>query len=166
MRNRGCVLQLLLGVLLLCCGGTAVALLVVRIFFGGVLQEPTTVEVMVDAPDQVVLNEPFTVTLQLTNIFTTDQTLHSLDFEEGYLENVRLTGSQPAFQAEKPLPLSNFASYSYDLVLPVDIINRPTTIELTFVGVAVGEFSGLMDVCLDDGTFCVAVPLATAVVEK
>src|SRR5690606_5492108 len=102
----------------------------------------------------------------LTNIVTSSQTLHSLDFEESYLEHVELLSTLPAFQAVQPLPLSEFASYKFDLELPVDIIHRPTTVELTLVGRSVGEFSGVLDVCLGDGTFCKALRLETAVVER
>ncbi len=137
-----------------------------RIFVGNVLKEPTTVEVVVDAPEQVILHEPFVVTLQLTNIITATQTVHSLDFSREYLRSVRLSSSAPAYRAVHPLPFTQFTSYTYDLTLPVDIINRPTVIELSFVGQTVGEFSGVMDICLEDGTLCLAVPLQTAVVAE
>ena len=158
-------MKLLWGLLAFCVGGTAVALILIRIFWGGVLQEPTSVEVQIEAPAQVVVNESFAITLQLTNIMTTSQTLHSLDFDERYLENVSLSHTTPPYHRMQSVPLTNFTSYLYELELPVDIINRPTVIELTFISETVGEFSGLLDVCLEDGTFCVAVPLETAVVE-
>lgn len=166
MEKRNRIIKLLVALMALCAGGTAVILLVIRIFFGGVLKEPASVEIEVAIPNQVVLNEPFAVTLQLTNIITASQTLHSLDFEEPLLEQIKLTSASPSYQSVQSLPLSKFASYEFNLELPADIINRPTVVELTFVGQTVGEFSGLMDVCLGDGTFCKAVLLETAVVEK
>ncbi|MEZ4594070.1 MAG: hypothetical protein R3D55_23455 [Chloroflexota bacterium] len=165
MKNRKRIVVLILGLMALCGGGTAVILLLIRIFFGGILQEPTAVEIQVDAPSQVVVNEPFVVTLQLTNIITASQTLHSIDLDEDYLAHVRLHSAAPAYQTSQPIPLTNFTSYAFDLTLPADVINRPTVVELTFVGQTVGEFSGVMDVCLEGGTLCQAVMLETAVIE-
>ena len=166
MKTRNKVLKLSVGLLALCLGGTAVILFVARLFIGGALKEPTTVGIQVEAPKQVLVNEPFVVTLQLTNLTTDSQTLHSLDLEESFLEHMSLIGSAPHYHEVQSLPLTGFASYTYALELPADIINRPTVIELTFVGQAVGEFSGVIDVCLDDGTFCKAVLLEKAVTER
>jgi hypothetical protein len=149
-------------IIVVCLAGTAVALVVGRLFFGTVLNEPTTVEMQLSAPKQVTLNEPFAVTLQLTNLFTTSQTLHSIDLDNGYLENIRLDDSNPEFGDVRPLPFTGFASYSYGWLLPA---GRTTEIELLFIPEKAGQISGLMDVCLDDGTFCQALPLETKVVE-
>jgi len=149
-------------IIVICLAGTAVAIVVGRLFFGTVLNEPTTVEMQLDAPEQVALNEPFVVTLQLTNIFTASQTLHSIDLETDYLENITLESSTPSYQDVSPLPFTRFASYGFDWLLPA---RRTTEIELLFVPEKAGIFSGLMDVCLDDGTLCQALPLETEVVE-
>ncbi|WP_420641164.1 hypothetical protein [Candidatus Leptofilum sp.] len=156
-------MKLLLLLLMLCLGGTAVILLTARIFWGGVLQEPTSVDVQLDAPAQVVLGEPFEVTLHLTNLITASQTLHSIDIATGYLDNVPLNRSEPAYTELKTLPLSRFTMVTFEQEIPVD---GSTTVTLQFVGEAVGTFEGILDVCLQDGTLCLAVPLETAVVER
>lgn len=160
--DRTRVIRLVGLIILVCLAGTAVALVVGRLFFGTALNEPTTVEMQLNAPEQVTLNEPFAVTLQLTNLFTTSQTLHSIDLNADYLENIRLDSSSPEFGDVRPLPLTGFASYSFDWLLPP---RRTSTVELTFVPAKVGQFSGLIDVCLDDGTLCQALPLEIEVVE-
>lgn len=149
-------------ILVVCLVGTAVTLIISRLLFGTVTNEPTTVEMEMDAPEQVTLNEPFVVTLLLTNVFTGSQTLHSIDLDNDYLENVRLDSSNPTFGEVRPLPLTGFASYSFDWLLPA---RRTSTVELMFVPERVGQFSGLVDVCLDDGTLCQALSLETEVVE-
>ncbi len=146
----------------ICLVGTAVALVVGRLFFGTVLNEPTTVEMEINAPEQVALNEPFVVTLQLTNVFTGSQTLHSIDLDNDYLENIRLDSSNPEFGEIRALPLTGFASYSFNWLLPA---RRTTEIELLFLPEKAGQISGLMDVCLEDGTLCQAIPLDVEVVE-
>lgn len=166
MLNRGRIIKLAAAILSTCLMGTAVLILFVRIQVGGVLKEPVSVDVQIEAPEQVIVNEPFAVTLQLTNLFTATQTLHSIDFDSDYLENVRLSSAAPAYQAVRPLPFTNYTSYEFNHELPVNEFRRPTVIELIFVGETVGEFSGLMDICLADGTFCLALPLETAVVEE
>lgn len=149
-------------IVVVCLVGTAVAVVVGRLLFGTVLNEPTTVEMVLDAPQQVALREPFAVTLQLTNIFTASQTLHSIDLDTDYLENIRLDSSAPDFGEIRPLPFTHFASYSFNWLLPA---RRTTEIELRFVPEKVGQFSGLMDVCLEDGTLCQTLSLETEVVE-
>lgn len=160
--DRKRVVRLVGLIIVVCLAGTAVALVVGRLFFGTVLNEPKTVEMQLNAPEQVTLNEPFVVTLRLTNVFTDSQTLHSIDLDNDYLENIRLDNSNPEFGDIRPLPLTGFASYSFDWLLPA---RRTTEIELRFVPEKAGQFSGLVDVCLDDGTLCQALPLETEVVE-
>ena len=160
--DRKRVVRLIGLIVVVCVAGTAVAIIISRLFFGTVLNEPAIVEMQLDAPKQVTRNEPFAVTLQLRNIFTASQTLHSIDLDTDYLENIRLESTNPDFSDVRPLPLTRFASYSFDWLLPA---GRTTKIELLFVPEEVGQFSGLIDVCLDDGTLCQALSLETEVVE-
>jgi hypothetical protein len=162
MMERERVVKLVGVIGVVCLAGTAVALIIGRLFFGTVLNEPTTISVQLDAPQQVALNEPFAVTLHLTNLITTSQTLHSIDLDTNYLENVSLNSSSPSYKAVRSLPLTHFASYSFDWLLPA---GRTTVVELMFVPEKAGQFSGLMDVCLEDGTLCQALSLETEVVE-
>lgn len=148
--------------MVVCSVGTAVTIIISRLMFGTVLNKPTTLEVQLDAPQQVALNEPFAVTLQLTNIFTASQILHSIDLDTHYLENVSLNSSNPGYKDVQRLPLTHFVSYSFEWLLPA---GRTTIVELMFVPEKVGQFSGLVDICLDDGTLCQAVSLETEVVE-
>ncbi len=160
--DRKRVVRLVGLIVVVCLVGTAVTLIISRLIFGTVTNEPITVEMEIDAPEQVALNEPFVVAVQLTNVFTGSQTLHSIDLEGEYLENIRLDSSNPAFGEIRPLPFTGFASYSFDQQLPP---RRTSTIELTFVPERAGQFSGLVDVCLDDGTLCQALPLEVEVLE-
>lgn len=162
MIDKNRVVKLVAAVLLLCSLGTAVLLLLVRIFIGTTLNEPTTVEVQIDAPEQIPLNEPFAVTIQLTNLITANQTLHSIDLQRSYLENIRLNNSTPTYKTVRSLPLTNFASYRFEKEIPAE---QTMIIELHFVGQTIGQFSGLIDICLADGTLCLARPLETKVVE-
>ncbi|MBK8903824.1 MAG: hypothetical protein IPM53_21765 [Anaerolineaceae bacterium] len=160
--ERGRVLKLVGVVVAVCVLGTAVVLVISRLMWGTVLNEPTTIEVQIDAPEQVTLNEPFAVIIQVTSLITSSQVLHSIDLDTNYLDHVRLSGSAPAYQAVQSLPLTDFASYRFETELPA---LRSQAIELMFVGETVGEFSGVVDVCLEDGTLCVAQRLETEVVE-
>ena len=160
--SRTVTMRLVGALLLVCLVGTAVTLLGMRILFGTTLNEPTSIEVQIDAPAQVILNEPFAVTIQVTSLITTSQTLHSIDLDTDYLKNVRLSGSAPAYQAVQSVPLTRFDSYHFEAILPP---SRTTAIELQFVGQQAGQFSGLIDICLDDGNLCLALPLETTIVE-
>ena len=160
--DRAALTRVIAGVLLLCTVGTAVVLIGMRIIFGTTVNEPTSIEVKVDGPAEVALNEPFAVTIRVSNLLTTSQTLHSFDLDTTYLENVQLNGSTPAYQSVHSLPLTRFDSYRYFETLPP---NTTTAVELQFVGQKAGRFSGLIDICLDDGNLCMVRPLETTIVE-
>jgi hypothetical protein len=162
MLNRSRAVKVVVGVVGICSLGTAVILLLIRIFIGTTLNEPTSIAVQIDAPEQIPLDEPFVVTIQLTGLSTASQTLHSIDIETSYLENISLNGSTPTYKAVRSLPLTNFASYQFEEEIPA---GKTVAIELNFVGKTVGQISGLIDICLADGTFCLARPLETRVVE-
>ncbi len=162
MIDRRRIVKLAVGIVLACSLGTAVILLIIRIFFGTTLNTPTSVAIQVDAPEQIPLNEPFAVTIQLTNLITTSQMLHSIDVENSYLENISLNSSTPAYKTMRSLPLTKFASYTFEEEIPA---NQTVVIELNFVGQTVGQFSGLIDICMADGTLCLAHSLETTVVE-
>jgi len=161
--DRGRVVKLVAGIMLVCLLGTAVLLLVMRIFIGTTLNEPTTVEVQIDVPEKISVNDPFAVTIQLTNLITASQILHSIDVESSYLENISLNSSTPTYKAIRSLPLTNFASYRFEEEIPA---GQTMVIELNFVGQTTGQFSGLIDICLADGTLCLARSLETVVVEE
>jgi hypothetical protein len=148
---------------MLCLAGTAVLLAISRIFIGSVLKEPATLDVQLEAPAQVRLNEPFAMTLSLTNLITASQTLHSIDLDNGFVKNVRLQNSVPSFTDRQVLPLAQFTTFVFSQEIPAE---HQIVVTLQFVGERVGKFTGVMDICLADGTLCLAVPLETAVVEK
>jgi len=160
--ERGRVLKLVGGITAVCLVGTVLVLSISRLLWGTALNEPTTIEVQIDAPEQVTRNEPFAVTIQVTSLITSSQVLHSIDLDTNYLDHVRLSSSAPAYQAVQSLPLTHFASYRFETEL---LAMNSQAIELMFVGETVGEFSGVVDVCLEDGTLCLAQRLETEVVE-
>ena len=160
--NRSKIIRLAGLIIVICLVGTAVTIIISRLFFGTVLNKPITVEMQLDAPLQVALNEPFAVTLQITNLITASQTLHSIDLDTDYLESVSLASSSPNYKAVRSLPLTHFASYSFEAEIPVA---ETTVIELMFVPEKAGQFTGLVDVCLEDGTLCQALSLETEVIE-
>lgn len=165
--DRARILRLVTTILVVCLMGTAVIVLIARILVGSVLKEPVTVEVQVRAPERVVVNEPFAVTLQLNNLVTATQMLHSIDIEDDYLEGIRLERSTPVYSAVHALPLTNFTSFEFGQEIPVNTNGiQVTVIDLLFVAEEAGTFSGIIDVCLGDGTLCLAQPLETAVTEN
>ena len=167
MVDRARIFKLVAVTLVICMVGTAVIVLLARILVGSVLKEPDTVEVQVRAPEQVVVNEPFAVTLQINNLITVTQTLHSIDIEDDYLEGIRLEQSTPAYSAMNALPLTNFTSLAFGQEIPVNTNGiQVAVIELQFVAEEIGTFAGIMDVCLADGTLCLSLPLETAVTEN
>lgn len=160
--ERGRILRLVGVITAVCVLGTAVTLVISRLMWGTALNEPTTIAVQLDAPEQVTVNEPFAVTIRVTSLITSSQVLHSIDLDTNYLDHVRLSGSAPAYQAVQSLPLTHFASYRFETELPA---MNSRAIELMFVGETVGEFSGVVDICLEDGTLCLAQRLETEVKE-
>ena len=156
------IIKLVLGIGVACLGGTAVFLLIARILAGTALNEPTTIAVQIEAPAQVTRNEPFAVSIQVSSLVTVNQTLHSIDLDRNYLNHVPLNGSAPAYRAVRTLPLTRFTSYQFAVPLPAQ---QTTVVELQFVGETVGQFVGVVDICLEDGTLCLAQRLETEVVE-
>lgn len=159
--ERSRTVKLGAGILVICLAGTAVLLIIARLFFGTTLNEPITIDVQVDAPERVQLNEPFAINIQVMSLVTTSQIIHSIDLNSSYLNSVNLSSSNPAYKAVADIPLTDFTSYRFEETL---FAETTVPIELVFVGQEVGEFSGLMDICLDDGTLCLAFPLETEVV--
>lgn len=160
--ERGRILRLVGVITGVCVLGTAVVLVISRLMWGTALNEPTTIAVQLDAPEQVTVNEPFAVTIRVTSLITSSQVLHSIDLDTHYLDHVRLSGSAPAYQAVQSLPLTHFGSYRFETEIPA---MNSRAIELMFVGETVGEFSGVVDICLEDGTLCLAQQLQTKIVE-
>lgn len=160
--ERGRILRLVGVITAVCLVGTVLVLIISRLMWGTALNEPTTIAVQLDAPEQVTVNEPFAVTIRVTSLITSSQVLHSIDLDTNYLDHVRLSGSAPAYQAVQSLPLTHFASYRFETELPA---MNSRAIELMFVGETVGEFSGVVDICLEDGTLCLAQRLETEVKE-
>ncbi len=162
MLDRNRAVKVVAGIMGICLLGTAVFLLGMRIHFGTVLNEPTTIVVQIDAPSQTSMNEPFVVIANLTNISSDRQILHSIDVETSYLENIGLSGSTPTYKTMRSLPLANFTSYQFEEEIPA---GQTVAIELNFVGQTIGQFSGLIDICLADGTLCLARTLEAQVIE-
>jgi hypothetical protein len=148
--------------LLLLVSSCALTVAVGRLFFTlNIDAEPNTVSIDVTAPETAVApGEPFTVRVRIRNFLEEEQTLHSIDISDTYLQALSLQGSHPAFDRETNIPLVDFQSLLYEQpIQPGGTLN----VELTFVAAGAGEVSGELDVCINAGGTCKLFPLTTSI---
>jgi hypothetical protein len=148
--------------LILLLGGCALTVALGRLLFTlNIDAEPNTVEINVAAPETAVApGEPFTVRVSIRNFLEEEQTLHSIDISDAYLQAIPLQSSRPAFDRETTIPLVDFQSFFFDQPLrPGGTLN----VELDFVAAGAGEVNGELDVCINAGGSCKLFPLTTLV---
>ena len=148
--------------LILLLGGCALTVALGRLLFTlNIDAEPNTVNISVAAPETAVAaGDPFTVRVRIQNFLEEEQTLHSIDISNAYLQALPLQSSRPAFDREMGIPLVNFQSFLFSRPI------RPgstLTVELNFIAAGAGEVSGELDVCVNAGGSCKLFPLTTVI---
>ena len=127
--------------------------------FGGLvwlgLQSPDNVNVSVDSPISANVGEDIEIRITVTSTSSESLELSSIDFSMNFLSGFTITDVNPPYsdigQYNVPGGGETFQTYYfYRNIAPGD------TIVLTFSGKAVlqGDFSGIIDVCIDSDFNC------------
>lgn len=157
MMNRRNILIVIGALLALCVCVVAVSALFI---VTRAIEEPGQVEITVSAPASVPPNEPFLVTVSVQNLAPSIQMLHSIDIQTNYLDGFSVESAKPAYLDTFPLPVVGYHSFTFERDIPA---NSTLETEFVLVGEAEGTFSGEFDVCINDGSTCLGVPVETAV---
>ena len=135
---------------------------VVVIILAGSVEEPANVDISINAPAAVPLNEPFAVDVTIRNTAPSSQVLDSIDITDRYLAGIEVQQAEPAFSDSFAVPVVNYQSYTFQEEI---LSNSTMVVTFVMVGTTAGTYSGEFDVCINDGSSCLAVPVETAVGE-
>lgn len=155
--DRKLIILLVVGGIGICLCG---AILAVALGLFAITNEPSSVEVSVDAPANVPLNERFEIIITIENITDEEQTLDSIDIEDSYLEGLSVELSEPPFSSTEPIPLVAYQTYTMQHRIPAG-----STVEVRFlmVGEMEGKYGGDIDVCINLATNCLTRTIVTEV---
>jgi len=123
-------------------------------------EEPSDIRMAISAPESVPRGEPFAVEVQITNVYTGEQILDSIDISTGYLENITVTGITPPAVEEFDVPFVKFHSYTF--AEPLSMLES-ITIVFEMVGEEEGVFNGDLDVCINKAGSCQTFELSTII---
>ena len=146
---------------------TAIGLLCFCTVFGGGLffllsssTTPTDVQVTVDAPISVPLNEPYLVSINVQNLTAVSQILDSIDIQNSYLAEIRVEGVDPTYSDSFEIPWVGYQSYTFESTIPA---NRSIQVDFIMVGLTEGEYSGDVDICINNGSNCITKVVTTEI---
>ncbi len=128
------------------------------------LKEPEGVDIQVIAPDEVALNQDFTLVVRVRNTGTEPQTVRRIDFTNMYLDGFEITRSVPIYSYRHKM---NVAGIGVEVFEFQELVLEGETLEITFEGKAVkpGRYSGDMEVCISSDFICEKLVPRTTVSE-
>lgn len=120
--------------------------------------EPENIEVSIEAPITVDVDQEFDLVVTVKNTSASTQTLVDLDIGEDYLEGVAVRRMDPAFSDA----LGGFGTmtYSMDLALPP---GQEVTITIAAYAAHAGDYSASLDLCINSAVSCLYYPVRTVV---
>jgi hypothetical protein len=135
-------------------------LLFVALLGCGAFDMPENVDISIDSPVSVGVDEEFQIVLTINNTGPSTQTLVDLDVADAYLEGVVVREIDPTFSDAMHVPFDNTQSYSMDLALPA-----AQTVKVTISAYAahVGDFGGDIDFCINSAVACLSYPVRTII---
>ena len=126
----------------------------------GALEHPENVEIRVEAPFSIDVNQAFEVVLTVKNTGSSNQTLVDVDIADEYLEGVVVSAMDPAFKEAMHIPFDNTQSYSMDLALPP---GQEITITISAFAAHTGDYAGDIDFCINSELSCLSYPVRTII---
>lgn len=145
-KKAALIVGILFAGMALLCGG-------ILTFFAYVFQAasagPQDVEISVDVPERVVVDEEFPIVISLRNTRSTSQRLAGLDLFDSYTQGIEVLASDPPWNREDSI--FDFTSYYYSLTLPP---GQAIRLSLKCRGKKPGYFSGDLDVCINNDYAC------------
>jgi hypothetical protein len=131
----------MLGVVLLCGGGLAIFIHMVR----SAIEGPQNVEISIACPEEVRTGEEFEIVVTVRNTGAEAQSIAGFDVSDAFLEGVDLTGSDPPW--DRTDSIFDFTSYYYDVDLPP---GQAASVRLKALAGEPGFHSGGIDVCINN----------------
>lgn len=126
----------------------------------GAFDVPENVEVTVEAPVTVGVDQEFDLVLTVRNTGSSALTLVDLDIADEYLEGVVVRTMSPAFKDAMHVPIDNTQSYSMELAVPA---GQEVTVTIGAYAAHEGDFAGDVDFCIDSTVACISYPVRTLV---
>ncbi len=160
MRNRGVIVALGIGCLLLAgCGVLALVLGVGGItLVGSSVAEPTEIELGVIAPANVQVGESFSLLVRVRNLAAQSQTLDSIDITDEYLTGIQIQGADPGYS--EVFSVLGYQSHTFQIPIAA---GTELIVQFRAAAAQAGDFSGEMDICINTGSNCFTRPLRTVV---
>ena len=113
---------------------------------------PSDVSVSLSVPAVVSPGEELEIAVEVTNSADYPQKITSIDFSDSYLEGIMLTGSDPASLESMHVPVINIVSYDFGFEIAP---NESKTIVFQAIALEAGDYSGDLDVCINNGASCI-----------
>jgi hypothetical protein len=161
--NRKLILGIFAGLVVLCTIASVAVGLWGSSLWQRISEDPEGVRAEVEAPSSVALDESFVIRVSVENLTGESLVLDSIDVAEGYLAGIDILEATPAFSESFPLPFGGVQSYTFDYEIPA---KETLIVRLTAQGRTTGEFSGVVDVCVDSGVHCLTFDTRTVVEES
>ena len=121
---------------------------------------PQEIDISADIPNQVKSGEEFTIEVTLENRADDSQMLYSIDFTNSYLEGIDVLSAFPEYENVNNYEFGDFRSYEFEREIDS---GEELVVRLQMAALAEGDFSGELDVCVNDGFRCKTLPLHTLV---
>ena len=121
---------------------------------------PENVDISVDAPASVQVDQEFYIILTIRNTGSSTQTLVDVDIADEYLEGVMVRETDPAFKDAMHVPFDNTQSYSMDITLPA---GREVTVTISAYAAHAGDYAGDIDFCINSAVSCLSYPVRTII---
>lgn len=108
--------------------------------------EIENVDVFIEAPAVVQLNDDFDVVVKLVNSASKPQELYSIDISNHYLTGVMVLKTEPEYKESTRIPIDNTTSYVYKQeLLPGDTVK----VTISCKAIDLGDFKGDFDFCIN-----------------
>ena len=113
---------------------------------------PSDVSVSLSVPAVVSPGEQLEISVEVTNSADYPQKIASIDFSDSYLEGIMLTGSDPASVESMHVPVVNIVSYDFGFEIGP---SESKTIVFQAIALEAGDYSGDLDVCINNDASCI-----------
>jgi len=113
---------------------------------------PSEVSVSLSVPAVVSPGDELEISVEITNSADYPQKIVSIDFSDSYLEGIMLTGSDPASLESSHVPLINIVSYDFGFEIGP---NKSKAIVFKAIALEAGDYSGDLDVCINNDVSCI-----------
>jgi hypothetical protein len=126
----------------------------------GAFEAPANVEINIEMPVSVNVDQEFKIVLTVRNTGSSPQTLVDVDIADEYLEGVVVRAIEPAFKDAMHVPFDNTQSYSMDVLLPPA---QEVSVTISAYAAHGGDYAGDIDFCINSAVSCLSHPVRTII---